>query len=73
MAQQVEGGDEVTPLHQLPQGPPTEGVLCDLEARLLSQQAQVHQDLMEREGHRSCQFSFNLLFLIVAQLVKAWR
>ena len=46
VAQQVEGGDEVTPLHQLPQGAPTEGVLCNLEARLLGQQAQVHQDLM---------------------------
>lgn len=70
MAQQVEGGDEVTPLHQLPQGAPTEGVLCNLEARLLGQQAQVHQDLMERGI--VCQFSLNLLFLIMAQLVRAW-
>jgi len=45
VAQQVEGGDEVAPLHQLPQGPAAEGVLRDLEARLLGEQAQVHQDL----------------------------
>lgn len=47
MAQQVQRGDEVTPLDQLAQRAPAEGVLCYLEARLLGQQAQVDQDLKE--------------------------
>lgn len=32
MAQQVEGGNEVAPLHQLAQWATAEGILCDLEA-----------------------------------------
>lgn len=47
MAQEVQGGDEVAPLDQLPQRTATEGILCDLEARLLGEKAQVDQDLME--------------------------
>lgn len=47
MAQQVQRGDEVTPLNQLAQWATAEGVFCYFEARLLGQQAQVHQDLME--------------------------
>lgn len=50
MSQQVQRGYEVAPLHQLAQGPAAEGVFCYLEARLLGQQAQVHQDLMEEGG-----------------------
>lgn len=46
MAQEVQGGDEVAPLDQLPQRAATEGILCDLEARLLGEKAQVDQDLM---------------------------
>lgn len=49
MTQQVEGGDEVAPLHQLAQRATAEGILCDLEARLLCQQAKVHQDLSGEE------------------------
>ena len=48
VAQQVQRGDEVTPLDQFSQWPAAEGVLCDLEAGLFSQEAQVNQDLKER-------------------------
>lgn len=47
MAQQVQRGYEITPLDQLAQWATAEGVFCYLEARLLGQQAQVNQDLME--------------------------
>lgn len=49
MAQQVQRGYEVTPLDQLPQRPTAEGVFSNFEARLLGQQAQMHQDLMGEE------------------------
>lgn len=52
VTQQVKGGDEVTPLHQFPQGTPAEGILCDLEPRLLCQQAQMHQDLSGMRRHK---------------------
>lgn len=51
MAQQVQRGYEVTPLDQLPQRPTAEGVFSNFEARLLGQQAQMHQDLMEEENN----------------------
>lgn len=45
VSEQVQRGDEVTPLDQLPQRTPAERVLRDLKARLLRQETQVHQDL----------------------------
>lgn len=49
MSQQVQSGDEVAPLDKLTQWTPTEGILSYFEARLLSQQTQVYQDLIERK------------------------
>lgn len=49
MAQQVQCGYEITPLHQFSQWTATEGIFCYLEARLLCQKAQVHQDLVKRK------------------------
>lgn len=49
MAQQVQRGDEVTPLDQLTQWSTTEGIFCYFKARLFGQQTQVHQDLTEKE------------------------
>lgn len=50
MSQQVQGGYEVAPLDKLTQRAPAEGIFCYFEARLLSQQTQVYQDLMEIKG-----------------------
>ena len=47
VSQQVQRGYEVTPLDQLTQWATTESVFCYFETRLLGQQAQVHQDLIE--------------------------
>lgn len=47
--QQVQRGYEVAPLDKLTQWTPTEGIFSYFEARLLSQQTQVYQDLTERK------------------------
>lgn len=63
MAQQVQRGDEVTPLDQLAQRAAAEGVLRYFEARLLGQQAQVHQDLMEGGESEELQLEMRLFFM----------
>ena len=49
MAQQVQRCYEVAPLDQLSQRAAAEGVFGYFEAGLLGEEAQVHQDLMDRE------------------------
>lgn len=49
VSQKIQRGDQVAPLHQLAQRASAERVFGDFEARLLGQQAQMHQDL-ERVG-----------------------
>lgn len=49
VSQQVQRGDEVAPLDKLTQWTPAEGIFSNFEARLLSQQTQVYQDLIERK------------------------
>lgn len=68
MAQQVQRGYEITPLDQLAQRATTEGVFCYFEARLLGQQTQVHQDLMEGKATLVTHLGQNLLFLRLPQI-----
>lgn len=49
VSEQVQGGDEVTPLNQLPQRTPAERVLRYFKTRLLRQETQVHQDLKKKK------------------------
>lgn len=49
VSQQVQRGYEVAPLDKLTQWTPAEGIFSYFKARLLSQQTQVYQDLMERK------------------------
>lgn len=53
VAEQVQSGNEVTPLNQLAQRPPAEGIFCNLKARLLGQKPQVDQDLMDKKMRRT--------------------
>lgn len=47
MAQDVKGGNEVTPLDQLSQGPPFEGIPC--YPNFICYRPGVYQDLLIRE------------------------